>query len=385
MTFVLTVNEAPTITGPSSATFQVGTAGNSGGYTTTGHPVPTLSASGLPAGLSLVSTGPGSAKITGTAANGTGGEYDAIVTATNGVGSDASTNVHVVVNEAPELTGPSTARFVSGTASTIGFSSDGYPQATITKSGALPAGVSFVDNGNGTATLSGTAATGSEGTYNITITASNRINPDAVIHLVLTVVPPVAISTTSLPDAQIGTGYGAQVVATGGQPAYTFTKVGGTLPAGLSLGSNGAVTGIPTGPTGTYSFTVKVVDSAAPAQTATKVLTITVTRGVSTLTVEPVLVKSVRNPFGATVKIGTVSATLTGGTLNTPIAGQTIVFKAGTSTVCTGVTNASGVVNCKMTAGNTLKVIGKKGVKANYAGNALWLPTSGSAGLYSLG
>ncbi|MDT4921083.1 MAG: hypothetical protein QOI15_1985 [Pseudonocardiales bacterium] len=384
LTFVLTVNEAPTVAGPSSATFTVGTNGNSGGFTTTGQPVPTLSASGLPAGLSLVSTGSGTAKITGTPANGTGGEYDATVTATNGVGSDASTTVHVVVKEAPEITGPAAARFVTGTSSTIGFSADGYPQATLTKSGTLPPGVTFVDNGNGTATLAGSAATGSDGTYNITITASNGVNPDAVLHLVLTVVPPVAITTTSLPNAAIGTAYGAQIIATGGQPAYTFTKIGGALPAGLSLASDGSVTGTATGPTGTYSFTVKVVDSASPSQSATKVITITVVKGTSTLTVQPVLLQTQRNPLGIKVTIGRVSATLTGGTLNTPIGGATIVFKAGTATVCTGVTNASGVVNCTMTVANTVKVIAKLGVTATFAGNALWLPSSGTAGLIAV-
>ena len=36
----------------------------------------------------------------------------------------------------------------------------GYPAPTITETGALPAGLTFTDNGNGTATISGTPATG---------------------------------------------------------------------------------------------------------------------------------------------------------------------------------------------------------------------------------
>ena len=42
-----------------------------------------------------------------------------------------------------------------------------------------PAGVTFVDNGNGTATLSGTPAAGTGGVYSITITAANGVSPDA--------------------------------------------------------------------------------------------------------------------------------------------------------------------------------------------------------------
>jgi hypothetical protein len=385
LTFVLTVNEQPTVAGPSAATFTVGTAGSSSAFTTTGYPAATLSATGLPAGLSIVSTGSGTAKISGTPGNGTGGEYDVTVTVTNGVGDDASTTVHLVVKEAPELTGPATARFVSGTASTVGFSSDGYPQANLTRTGALPSGVSFVDNGNGTATLAGTAASGSEGSYDITITASNGIDPDAVIHLVLTVVPPVAIATTSLPAAQIGTAYSAHIGATGGQPAYHFSLVAGALPAGLALADDGTVTGTPTGPTGTTTFTVKVVDSASPAQSDTKAVTITVTKGVSALAVQPVLLSTDLNLLGISLTVGVVSATLTGGTLNQPIAGQTVVFKAGAATVCTGQTDAHGVVDCRMSLTSTLTTILNGGVTAAYAGNALWLPSNGLAGLIGLG
>jgi putative Ig domain-containing protein len=248
----------------------------------------------------------------------------------------------------------------------------------------LPSGVTFVDNGNGTATLAGTAAPGTDGTYNVTVTASNGINPDAVIHLVLSVVPPVSISSSTLPSAPVGTAYSAQVVAAGGQPAYHFSLLSGSLPAGLTMGDDGRINGTATGPTGTSTFTVKVVDSSSPAESSTKVLSLTVSKGTSTLVVAPVLLKTQKKPLGVTVTIGTVSATLTGGTLSVPIAGQTIVFKAGAKTVCTGVTAASGTVTCTMTVANTLTTVSKGGVSASFAGNALWLPASGSAGLVSL-
>ena len=51
----------------------------------------------------------------------------------------------------------------------------GNPAATITESGALPSGVTFTDNGNGTATLAGTPAAGTNGSYPITITAANGV------------------------------------------------------------------------------------------------------------------------------------------------------------------------------------------------------------------
>ena len=85
--------------------------------------------------------------------------------------------------------------------------------------------------------------------------------------------------------------------------------------------------------------------------------------------------------WGVTVRIGVVGATLTGGSAAVPIAGQTVVFKAGAVTVCTGVTNASGRVSCTMNVVNTLLVILNLGVSATYAGNTNWKPASGSAPL----
>ena len=53
----------------------------------------------------------------------------------------------------------------------------GFPTATLSETGALPTGVTFVDNGNGTATLAGTPAAGTGGTYPLTITAANGVAP----------------------------------------------------------------------------------------------------------------------------------------------------------------------------------------------------------------
>jgi hypothetical protein len=66
----------------------------------------------------------------------------------------------------------------------------GVPASTtISQSGALPNGVSFIDNGDGTATLSGTPNTGTFGTYDLSIIASNGIAPDATQSFTLTVLP----------------------------------------------------------------------------------------------------------------------------------------------------------------------------------------------------
>ena len=66
------------------------------------------------------------------------------------------------------------ATFSAGTAG--GFTVTTSPAAdTVTQNGSLPAGVTFTDNGDGTATLSGTPATGTGGTYPLTVTASSSV------------------------------------------------------------------------------------------------------------------------------------------------------------------------------------------------------------------
>ena len=55
-----------------------------------------------------------------------------------------------------------------------------------------------------------------------------------------------SIMTASLPSGTVGTAYATTLQATGGKAPYTWTVKSGTLPAGLSLSSGGAVTGTPT-------------------------------------------------------------------------------------------------------------------------------------------
>ena len=75
--------------------------------------------------------------------------------------------------------------FTAGVPGTFTITSPGSP--AIIETGALPGGVSFVDNGDGTATLAGTPALGSAVSYPIIINASNGIQPDAQENFLLTV------------------------------------------------------------------------------------------------------------------------------------------------------------------------------------------------------
>ncbi len=137
--------------------------------------------------------------------------------------------------------------------------------------GALPAGLSL---NSATGAISG-APTGL-GTSNFTVQVSDAHALTGSASLSLTVVvPPLTVSTTSLPNGEQNAPYNTALAATGGTQPYTAWSITvGSLPAGLTLNPvTGVISGAPT-VTGTFNFTVQVTDSASV--TAIKALSITV-------------------------------------------------------------------------------------------------------------
>ena len=93
----------------------------------------------------------------------------------------------------------------------------------------------------------------------------------------------LVVTTTSLPGGTNGVAYNQTLTATGGQQPYTWTNSSGALPPGLTLATNGLISGTPTNG-GTFNFTVKVTD--ALSATATQPLTLTVV-GPPSVTIQP--------------------------------------------------------------------------------------------------
>jgi hypothetical protein len=121
---------------------------------------------------------------------------------------------------------------------------------------------------------------------------------------------PLLVTTASLPDGEVGKSYSQSLSATGGTLPYTWSIIQGNLPSGLTLDSKGLISGIPT-TTEISSFTVKVVDSGSPQQSATKDLTIVINRaGVLVLTITTASL-----PDGEVGKSYSQSLSATGGTL----------------------------------------------------------------------
>ena len=84
---------------------------------------------------------------------------------------------------------------------------------------------------------------------------------------------PVAITTTALPGATVGTAYGQTLTATGGNGSYAWSLSAGALPTGLTLNaSTGAIAGTPSA-SGTSSFTVQATSAGL---SDTQALSITV-------------------------------------------------------------------------------------------------------------
>ena len=89
---------------------------------------------------------------------------------------------------------------------------------------------------------------------------------------------PLAITTTSLPNGNVGTFYGNFITASGGSGPLTFKLIDGRLPAGLKMASSfgvqsTSITGTPK-QAETAIFTVGVSDGCRNTATATLSLTI---------------------------------------------------------------------------------------------------------------
>jgi hypothetical protein len=271
---------APAITSAATATSNVGAAFTFT-VTATGEPAPALSETGaLPAGLSFVDNGNGTATISGTPAAGSGGSYPLTITAANATGTVAQ-SFTLSNSQAPTITSPATATFTTTVAGSYDITTTGFPAAVLSDgTSVLPAGLSFTDNHNGSGSIAGTPAAGSEGTYPVTVTATNTADNSAVtLDLVITVHPATA-PTISVGSADFSVGQmGAVGVTTTGYPTPTVTETG-ALPAGLSFVDNGNGTALLSGaPTTTGSTTLTLKASNGISPDATTTLTVIVGQG----------------------------------------------------------------------------------------------------------
>jgi hypothetical protein len=133
------------------------------------------------------------------------------------------------------------------------------PYTFSVSAGNLPAGLSLAAS---TGVISGTPTTAGSGAFTIQVSDAETPTITATQAYTVTVIPTLAIATSSLPAANIGVAYTTSIVATGGVTPYSFAVTAGTLPGGLTLSSTGVISGTPTA-AGSFTFTITVTDSAS--------------------------------------------------------------------------------------------------------------------------
>lgn len=284
MVFTLKVVAAPVITlQPASPMFHAGSPTLETTTITSTTPTPvsptqiTCSncAAVLPSGLAFTNTpfaDPGTAHIAGRAAAGTGGTYTVQLTATakdKGVTTEAVT----VIVEQESGFGADSLTVTAGSATGLPFTvtTNGLPPAVdVLESGALPPGIAFVDNGNGTGTFTGTPQSSDAGQYPVTLTAYNYVTDPVSETFTITVDQAPAIGAYPYPVyAHAGQPFSYSFPVTG-YPAPTLTLASGALPNGTHLGppycSVDTLCGTPAAGTGAnWFFSVKAANVAGTA------------------------------------------------------------------------------------------------------------------------
>ncbi|MEQ8329554.1 MAG: putative Ig domain-containing protein, partial [Longimicrobiales bacterium] len=131
--------------------------------------------------------------------------------------------------------------------------------------GSLPAGLGLDAS---TGAITGTPTTAGTADFTVSATSGSQSDTQA---LSITILAPVAVTTTTLPGGRQATAYAQVLAATGGTGAFTWSVTAGALPGGLSLEpSLGEILGTPTA-TGTFNFTVQ---AASGGLTDTQALSI---------------------------------------------------------------------------------------------------------------
>jgi hypothetical protein len=230
----------------------------------------------LPPGLSLnTSTG----AITGTPA--TTGTYNYSANVADSGGGSVTINCSISMIQAPAITSANSASFTIGIAGSFTVTTTGVPTPSITETGSLPNGITFVDNGNGTGTLKGTAKGLTGGNLAITFTAKNGVGSPATQAFTLSLDKAPAITSAS--SAAFATSVANSfTVTTTGYPTPSIHEAG-KLPVGVTFVDNGNGTGTLAG-TPTAGGTFNLVFSATNAVTTT---TQNFTLTVAGLTVAP--------------------------------------------------------------------------------------------------
>lgn len=201
----------------------------------------------LPSGLALSANG----SLTGIVSF--VGQYNFTIKVTDGNGQAATRtyNLKVVVNavviDVPIADGAYGKQYDQFFTSSAGTA----PYVYSLSGGTLPTGLQLANTGElyGTPTLAGS--------FSFWITAVDRVGNMGTYPFTVTIAQPtIAMIPDDLFAATSGLFYSVTMNASGGIGTYIYTLASGTLPPGLTLATNGTISGIPNAAPGLFSFSV---------------------------------------------------------------------------------------------------------------------------------
>jgi hypothetical protein len=169
---------------------------------------------------------------------------------------------------APQITSSSSATFLAGRAGSFKVIATGVPTAALSEIGPLPAGITFSDNGDGTATLAGTPALNAAGSYQLQLTAASGVSPDATQNFDLIV--PARPALTVAP-AITGTAKAGHVLScatgswTGGPTSFAYSWSRNGTPIAGAISARYTVRSIDEGSGLTCTVTATDVAGTGPA------------------------------------------------------------------------------------------------------------------------
>jgi len=344
-----------------------------------------LSATGLPSGATSsftpqsLNSGASSNLVITPAAGTTPGSYTISVTGTGATNTHTVT-FQLVINRPPTITSANTTTFTVGVPGTFTVSATGStPIGLSIGTSTLPGGVTFTDNGDGTATLAGTPAAVSNGSYPLTITATNGYGTPASQSFMLSVA-----AAPPQPDFTIAASPPSATVAAGSTAttSITTTAVNGPQSVGLSA------TGLPTG--ASVSFTPSSVTSGgnsvmqvitSASVTGTFVITVTgIGNGSGTPSHSTTLSLTITSMAAAPHLVQTASGTETASA--TSLSGSFPVPTVGGDLLVLSASEYNGATNhitsVTDTAGNNWKLIGSYNTAAHNSNGEMWYAANAS-------
>jgi hypothetical protein len=125
---------------------------------------------------------------------------------------------------------------------------------------------------------------------------------------------PLAISTMSLPNGQVGAAYQSSLIATGGTAPYHWSVNTGSLPTGLNISSaSGIISGDPSA-AGAFSFLLEVQDSSTAKATAQSSMSVQIASAPTPPTATPLAISTKSLPNGQVGNAYQGPVAATGGT-----------------------------------------------------------------------